>query len=574
MRHLNSGLIGWLVLLAIAGCEAPSTFRAADQSPSPPQLPWFQDVTAEWGLEFTHDPGPIDENYALPQINGSGAALFDFDNDGRLDIYLLQAGGPASGATNALFRQLPSGKFQDVSHGSGLDINGTNQGVAVGDVNNDGWLDVVVTRYRGGKFFLNRGNGTFLDLTDLTSFREEYWGTSASFFDYDRDGWLDLIVVNYLDWDPSKRCPDEVGRGDYCGPQSFQGTISCLYHNLGCDGSENWLGFEDVTNAAGLDAVGRGMGVVCADFSSDGWPDVFVANDQEANHLWINQHDGTFRQMAYSRGVAFNQFGQVQANMGAAYGDIDGNGLPDLFVTHLNLERHGLWLQASPGLFEERARAAGLANSHWHGSGWGTSLSDFDQDGDLDLALVNGHLNRQDLPAQEFWDRYMDRNQVFENEGTGRFRDVSAFNPAFCDVPNVARGLCVGDIDGDGALDLLVTQVGGPARVLRNIAPRQRHWLIVRAIDPALKRDAIGSEIRVVSGKKRWFGLIQPGQGFETSNDIRAHFGLGDTEHLDAIEVLWPCGSRERFLCQAVDCVVKLERGSGERTESKQILPP
>jgi hypothetical protein len=558
-----------LATALLCGCGKDATSPPTTQATSGPA--WFEDVTAESGLDFVHDPGPLDGEYFLPQINGSGAAVLDYDNDGRLDIYLLQCGGPDSQSRNALFHQLPSGKFVDVSQGSGLDINGTNAGVAVGDVNNDGFVDVVVTQYLGAKLFLNEAGEKFKDATQQAGLSNPYWGTSASFLDYDRDGWLDLVIVNYVAFEESRHCVLGGGR-DFCRPNVFEGSPSLLCRNRGLDESGVWLGYEDQTTAAGLGKVhGAGMGVICADFSGDVWTDIFVANDMQANCLWINQRDGTFLEEAVTRGVAHDARGQAVSNMGTAFGDVDGDGLNDLFVTLFTNERHALWKQGPRGTFIEETAASGLTQARWHGTGWGTVLSDFDQDGAPDLALVNGFVDRQDTPDDTFWTPYQDRNQIFANDGAGKFRDVSIDNPALSGQPNVGRGLCAGDIDGDGAMDLLVTQIAGPARLLRNAAPNRGHWLLIRAVDPALKRDAIGAEIRLQAGPRQWTSLIQPGQSFQCSNDAKAHFGLGATDRVDFIEVLWPDGFTERFQCDAVDCRVEVRRGAGDAAATEAV---
>jgi hypothetical protein len=561
-----SALIGLACFSTAPGCgQQPTAPPVKAVAAAPQEPPWFEDVTAASGLDFVHDPGPADGKYFMPQINGSGAALFDFDNDGKLDIYLLQCGGPDSKSTSALFRQLPGGKFRNVSKGSGLDIHGYNHGVAVGDVNNDGWVDVLVTQYLGIKFFLNQGNGTFREATAEAKLENPYWGASASFVDYDRDGWLDLAVANYLDFDENRPCYIGGGKRDFCRAGLFPGTVARLWRNLGADAAGKWLGYEDRTQTAGLGSKpGRGLGVLCADFDGDHWPDVFIANDAEANHLWINQTNGTFTEEAVSRGLAFDDRGAAAANMGIAYGDVNGDGLSDLFITHFVSEHHGLWMQESRGRFEEQSIRAGLTQGRWHGTAWGTTLADFNQDGALDLALVNGYAHRRDAPTSSFWDDYKDRNQVFAGDGTGHFRDISTDNPALCREPNAGRGLCVGDIDGDGALDLLTTQIAGPARILRNVASSRGHWLMIRALDPALHRDAIGAEVRLRAGKRDWHGLIQPSQSYQCVNDMRAHFGLGATDKIDQIEILWPDGVSEQFPCPGVDRVLEMQRGKGE----------
>jgi hypothetical protein len=530
---------------------------------------WFQDVTEELGLNFVHDAGPVGD-YFMPQIVGSGAALFDFDNDGRLDIYLLQNGGPKSSHRNRLFRQGPDGRFIDVSKGSGLDFAGYCMGVAIGDVNNDGWPDVLVTEYLGIKLFLNNGNGTFTDVTAEAGLDNLLWGASAAFFDYDRDGWLDLVVTNYVEYDPSAHCVSVTGAPDYCHPNQYVGTVTKLFHNLGRKTGSSVVRFEDVTLKSGLGRLaGPGLGVTCADFNGDRWPDILVANDSKPNRLWINQHDGTFKEEALLSGLAYNGKGQTQANMGIAIGDVDGDGEFDVFITHLNTENHVLYQQSPRGFFKDRTGAARLANPRWHGTGFGTVLVDFDHDGALDLAIVNGNVfkgQKADNPLlSAYWNEYAQRNQLFSNDGDGKFTDLSPQNAPFCGTAMVSRGLACGDINGDGAMDLLVTTVAGRAHLYRNVAPKRGHWLLVRAIDPVLRRDAYGATIKVQAGKRRWLSWINPGQSYLCSNDPRAHFGLGSADKVDAIDVIWPDGTQEAFPGRAADQAIVLRKGEGKR---------
>jgi hypothetical protein len=536
---------------------------------------WFADITDEVGLQFVHDPGPAG-NYFLPQHLGSGAALIDFDNDGRLDLYLIHNAGPRSRSTNRLFRQGPDGRFTDVSAGSGLDVCGYGMGVAVGDVNNDGWPDLFLTEYGRVRLFLNNGDGkSFTDVTKAAGLDNIGWATSACFVDFDRDGWLDLVLVNYVDYHPSVQCSAKGGLPEFCGPQSFAGSAPRLYRNLGWEGGSGGargVRFEDVTLKSGLGRVpGRGLGVICADFNGDHWPDIFLANDAQANRLWINQRDGTFKEEAMQRGIAYGGLGETLANMGVALGDVDGDGLFDVFVTHLISETHTLWKQGPPGVFHDRTVATRLAAPRYRGTGFGTVLADFDRDGALDVAVVNGGVYRgegadaPDLPA--FWRPYAQRNQLFGNDGRGRFRDLSAANPVFCGGGVVGRGLACGDIHNRGTQDVLVTGIAGRARLYRNVPPPGGHWLVVRAIDPELKRDAYGATITVHVGSRRQLRWVNPGYSFLCSNDPRAHFGLGPADRVEKLEVVWPDGKAETFEGGLADRHVVLARGKGPRWE-------
>jgi hypothetical protein len=400
------------------------------------------------------------------------------------------------------------------------------------------------------------------------------WSTSAAFFDYDRDGWLDLVVVSYVDYDQTWVCHGPTGTRDYCAPKTFKGRVSRLFHNEG--GRPAGAGkailnprvqFQDVTETSGLSRVpGPGLGVVCADFDGDDWPDIFIANDGAANRLWINGKNGTYKEEAVQRGIALNGMGRAEAGMGIALGDVDGDGLFDIFVTHLSEETHTLWKQGPRGLFQDTTAHSGVVTTTTRGTGFGTGLIDFDHDGFLDLAIVNGRVsastNVKDNSLGPFWSAYADHNQLFRGEGT-HFHNLSPHNPAFCGRPTVSRGLVRGDIDGDGAQDLLVTSIAGRARVFRNVAPKRGHWLNVRAFDPALMRDAYGAEIRVRTGEKTRSAWLNPAEGYLCSGEPCAHFGLGNVQQIDGIDVLWPDGTRETFPGGEIDRRRVLARGSG-----------
>lgn len=331
-----------------------------------------------------------------------------------------------------------------------------------------------------------------------------------------------------------------------------------------------------MTDRAGLGQTPvPGLGVVCADFTGDRWPDILVANDAHANNLWINQRDGTFEEEAIERGIAFNKIGQTRGNMGIALGDVDGDCEFDVFITHLAVERHTLWKQEPRGRFRDVTDTSALDRPLWQSTGFGTSLADFDHDGDLDLAIVNGGVvRRKDQPGAGgggFWDPYKQRNQLFENDGRGHFRDISLKNRSFCEDTGVSRGLAWGDIDDNGAVDLLVTRTDGPASLYRNVAPNRGHWLIVRCIDPTVGgRDAYGAEVTVTAHSRRWVGLVSPGQSYAVSGDPRVHFGLGAVSRVDALGVVWPDGSEEVFPGQETDQVIVLSKGDGDEVPERR----
>jgi hypothetical protein len=573
--------LAWIVclwpaaLLLQPGCAAgskPAEVRAAAQARSASEgtsqesgPEWFEDMTEALGLDFVHDPGPQGD-YFTPHTIGSGCA-FLHDGDGTLYLYLLQDAGPRSKAVNRLYRRTPAGRFEDVTAGSGLDVAGYSMGVAVGDVNNDGRPDVLLTQYGGVKLFLNQGGGKFRDATAESGLFDPLWAVSAAFVDYDRDGWLDLVVVNYLDFDPKRECLTPQGRRDFCGPSSFAGTCSKLFHNR--TASAGKVSFEDVSFASGIGRLpGPGLGVACADFDGDGWPDVFVANDGQPNRLWINQHDGTFRDQALSRGAAYTMMGSAYAGMGVAVGSVANDGLLDLYVTHQGTETHTLWKQGPAGVFHDRSAQSGLTAGAWHGTGFGTLMTDFDNDGALDIALVNGRVEPGG-PARQtglgFWESYAQRNQLFANDGTGRFRDVSEAHPTLCGGWNVGRGLAAADFDNDGGVDLLLTCIGGRARLLRNAAKGRGHWLEVRALLPAAKRDAYGALVRVCADERQWLRPINPGESFLSSSSPIAHFGLGSAAAIERIVVTWPDGVCEAFPGGPADRLVELRQGSGDR---------
>lgn len=569
MRNYPGLLV--LLLLSLPACRPSPTAPADSQAPQPPAGPtWFEDITVQSGVQFVHEAGPTDK-YFMPSQMGSGGALFDYDTDGRLDIYLIQHGGPGSKASNRLFHQETNGVFRDTSEGSGLNITGFGMGAATGDVNNDGFPDLLVTEYGATRLFLNQGGKQFLDVTAGSGVDNPRWATSAAFFDYDRDGWLDLVVANYLDYDPSQQCFDAKGAPEFCGPHGFPGLVTRLYHHRG---STNSPLFEDVTVRSGLVRhPGPALGVVCADFNGDRWPDIFLADDGKPNRLFMNRTNGTFAEEAILRGVAYNVMGQTAGNMGIALGDVDNNGLFDFFVTHLAEELHTIWKQEPRGLFQDRTAGTGLSRTAWQGTGFGAVLADFDHNGALDLAFVNGLVKRTTLPSNvpaegttPFWSVYAQRHQLFSNDGTGRFQELSRSAEGFTSRATVGRGLACGDLDNDGALDLLVTSTGGRAQLFRNVVPQRGHWLSLRVVDPSVGgRDAYGAEVTVRSGDRRWWRLVSTAYSYLSAHDPRVHVGLGAVTSVESMEVIWPDGSAEQFPGGAVDQLIVLRKGAGRR---------
>lgn len=570
-----------LTALALAGCGPSDTASSSNDHPSSPDstngvqthpaedLSWFREIAEESGLRFHHVAGT---NYFMPDQVGSGIVLFDYDRDGRLDVYGVQNGGPENPAPNQLFHQEDDGTFRNVSSGSGADITGRGMGAMAGDLNNDGLPELLVTEYGAARLLRNLGDGRFEEIeANASGVDNPRWAMAASFLDFDRDGWLDIVVGNYLDYDPTHLCEDVQGHRDFCAPKAFGDTVTRLWRNR-TEEAGAAPRFEDRTEPSGLvHAPGAAMGLVCLDFDGDGWVDIFCADDGRPNRLFVNQHDGTFREEAALRGLAFNAMGAPAADMGTAVADVDGDGLWELFVTHLAEEFHGFWKQSPRGLFMDRVATSGLQKQAWRGTGFGTVLADFNLDGRVDLALANG-LVRRAVPGQKpvsedvspWWGRYAQRAQLFGGDGTGTFHDLSLANPELCGPAVVGRSLALGDLNRDGAPDLILGGIAGRWRVYENVAPARGHWIGVRLLLPQHgDRDAIGAEFTAYAGDRQWWGAVQPATSYLASHDPVAHVGLGDVATLDHIDVKWPDGTRERFAISGVDRVWDLRQGQG-----------
>ncbi len=603
VSRIHAQILGRGIAIALAGgilltqgCRARS---GADTEPGSDRPPLFEEVEDSLGLDFVHDPG-TPGTWFYPEIMVGGAAFVDYDCDADLDIYLVNCGQPEmSGvrrdparAQNRLFRQESDGHFRDVTEASGLGDTGYGVGVAIGDLNNDGFPDVYVTNYGKDSLYLNEGNGHFRDITDESGVVEQRWSTGACFVDYDRDGWLDLYVANYLDYFPSRACFGASGRRDYCGPASFDKSVDRLFRNLTGERQGSGSGpstptsvrFADVSVAAGIATREcSGLGVVAVDFNDDGWQDIFVANDMMGNNLWINQQDGTFRDEALPRGVAYDVLGRPAANMGIGWSDLNDDQIPDIYVTHMAGEMNVLYLSDGPIGYREVGVQVGLAASMHPLTTFGTAFFDINHDGADDVVAVNGAMKLPDtavhIPAYSeraaYWKIFSEPNAIFLNTGDGKFQQVVSRKETFSMRVEVSRGLCTGDIDNDGDLDMLLLNTAARARLYRNVADKTGSWLRLRAVEPALGgRDAYGARVTVRSGGKRWTRWISPSGSYLSSHDPIAHFGLGSLATVDRIEVRWPDGSDETFPGGPVNQLRVLAHGSAPESVTATARHP
>ncbi|KPK60026.1 MAG: hypothetical protein AMJ59_08500 [Gammaproteobacteria bacterium SG8_31] len=540
----------------------------------------FVDATTRSGLEFQHFNGMSGELY-FPEMMGGGVALFDYDGDGDLDVYLVQGhmlgGKPVAEATfppahpvpltDRLYRNdLEDGRvtFKDVTESAGIRAEGYGMGVAAGDYDNDGHVDLYVTNFGANELWRNRGDGTFEDVTGKAGVGDPNWSVSASWLDYDRDGWLDLYVGNYVDYsfDNPKPCRSSTSARDYCSPLVYQPQVDSLFRNRG-DGT-----FEDVSESTGIRrAYGGALGVVAADFNGDRWPDIYVANDGVANQLWINDGKGRFDNDAVMAGVAFNMDGSPEASMGVDAGDFDGDGDEDLFMTHLTRETNTLYINDGRGWFEDRTVAMGLANPSFAYTGFGTAWIDYDRDGWLDLLVVNGAVTRVEAQLMA-GDPYplKQPDQLFRNLGDGRYTEVTAQAGTAFKASLVSRGAAFGDLDQDGDPDVVIGNNAGPARVLINVLQGDAGWIGLRLVTREGRRDAYGARVALEADRPLWRRVRADGS-YASSNDSRVLFGLGPKAPAElAVRVIWPNGVEERFAGLATGRYHQLRQGGGSES--------
>ncbi len=544
---------------------------AQEESVSSPPGARFVDIAAEAGLgDFVCYSGGIERKETILETTGAGCAFLDYDNDGDLDIFLMTASrseGFAEGAEpyNRLYRNDGNGRFSDVTGQAGLVRSGWGQGVCAGDYDNDGWIDLYLTYYGYNVLYRNTGEGSFADVTRKAGLNttQRLWGVGCSFLDYDRDSDLDLFVANYIDFDPvSAPRPGEnsnclwKGIPVMCGPRGLKGLPSNLYRNEG-DGT-----FADVSGPAGITAAGEryGLGVLVADYDSDGWPDVYVACDSTPNLLFRNNRDGTFTEMGLLAGVAYSGDGKEQAGMGVDAGDYDNDGDLDIVKTNFSDDKSSLYKNHGDGTFSDATFEAGLGVNLAY-LGWGVGFLDYDQDGFDDIFIANGHVYPE-IDGHGFRSRYRQRKVLYRNTGRSTFVDVTASAGADLLQPQTSRGIALGDFDSDGTLEILVNNENGRPSLYKNYGPRG-NWIVILAIGSRSNRSAIGTRVSAVSdGERKLIKEVRSGGTYASQSDLRLHFGLGTAKKTD-LEVRWPNGSVEKFAGVAANQFLTIREGMG-----------
>ena len=530
----------------------------------------FKNTAREAGLTAMTIFGGKETNKYLLETTGCGVAVLDFDADGWLDLFFVNGsvleGFPGGGApTNHLYRNKRDGTFEDVTARAGLAQSGWGQGACSGDYDNDGYDDLFVTYWGQNRLYRNRTDGTFEDVTVAAGLqtKKPRWGAGCAFLDYDRDGRLDLFAANYIDFDLASAPVPESGLCRYkgipvaCGPPGLPGGKNVLYRNTGKST------FEDVSDRAGITRASGtyGLGVSTLDFNDDGWVDLYVANDSNPSALYVNNTDGTFTDVAVGAGCAYSQDGKPQAGMGIAVGDYDRNGTVDLFKTNFAGDTSTLYANDGKGFCEDRTFASGIGlNTRW--LGWGVGFLDLDNDGWLDLFLVNGHVYPE-VERLKTEAPYKQRKVVYRNLGTGRFEDLSERLGPPVTTPAAGRGAAFADLDNDGDTDVVVNNVHAEPDLFRLDSPRGAHWLTLKLVGTRSNRSAIGARVRLVSLSGVQVQEVRGGGSYYSQNDLRVHFGLGRSGSVERLEIRWPSGLEERFGDVGIDRIVIVREGTG-----------
>ena len=567
------------VLLRIVLCflaAATATLVTAQQHASPTTLPSgeaFVDVTQRLGVDFQYRSSHTSRKYLLETM-GAGVALFDYDNDGRLDIYLVN-GAPLADPTlkgtvpqktgpqywNRLYHQKPDGIFEDVTEKAGVQGAGYGMGVAVGDYDNDGYEDLYVTAYGGNKLYHNNGNGTFTDVTEKAGVGGSGWSTSAAWVDLDGDGFLDLVVLRYLDWDFDDIWCGEHKEGyrAYCHPDYFKPVAPLVYHN-NKDGT-----FSEIAQKIGLNKPGKGLGVAISDYDRDGHIDLFVANDSMFEFLYHNKGDGNFEEVALAAGVAVDQDGRTYAGMGVDFADYNNDGWPDIVVTDLANQRYALYQNNGDGLFTYASQNIGVGQMTLPHSGWGVRFLDYDNDGCKDLLIAQGHdLDTIELNYPNL--HYREPMLLARNTGHG-FVDVSAESGSVFRQAWVARGMAVGDLDNDGRLDAVVTTNDGPVHILHNETSTQNHWILLKLVGHTSNRDAIGASVTLVTASGPQYATVSTAGSYLSASDKRVHFGLGQDRTIQKIEIRWPSGISQTLKDIPADQILQIDEPPAQSTQ-------
>ncbi len=518
-------------------------------------------------IDFQH-VAAVTHRFWLPEMMSGGVALLDYDRDGWIDVYLVQGGALASTAaehpTNRMYRNLGDGTFEDVTDRTGTGDSSYGMGAACGDYDGDGDVDLYVTNVGANVLYRNNGDGTFSDVTEAAGVGHAGWGSSTAFVDYDGDGLLDLFVVNYLEWSPAleRECWSALDERIYCGPNGYNApACDVLLRNLG-NGR-----FADVSRSVGLDRTfGNGLGLASGDFNGDGRIDFYVANDGMANQLWRSQGDDKFKDDAPTVGCALNHHGTVEAGMGVAAVDINEDGQLDLFMSHLRGETNTFYLNRGDW-FDDVTPTMGLAASSAAYTGFGLGFADFDHDSNVDLFVVNGRVVRvrpYDNPDRP----YDEENLLYAGVSGGAFKEVLPRGGVTPPLVRTSRGAAFGDLDNDGDIDVVVVNRDARVHVLRNVVGAQGNWVMFRVLD-AHGRYALGARVKITTGTRHRYALVQRAYSYCSSNDPRVHFGLGKLTRVDEITVRWPDGQTEKFGSATAGKLYDLRRGSGEVTPTR-----
>jgi enediyne biosynthesis protein E4 len=536
------------------------TALTADAAPAQNKVV-FSDVTAQAGIKFVHNAGKSGKKY-LPETLGSGAAFFDADGDGWIDILFVNGKDwtpRGRHTTAALYRNNHDGTFTDITKGSGLDVEMYGIGVAVADYDNDGREDVYITALDGDHLFHNEGSGKFKDVTAASGIKNASFGTSAAWLDYDRDGKLDLFVANYVQWTEKTDlwCSLDGNVKSYCTPESYKGTSSKLFHSLG--GGR----FEDVTNKAGLgDPTSKSLGVTIIDFDNDGWPDIFVSNDTQPNKLYHNNKNGTFSEQGMSAGVAYGEDGVARGAMGVDWSDYDRTGHPGLLVGNFSNQMLGLYHNEGNGLFVDEAPKSSVGRDTLLSLTFGVFFFDYDLDGYPDILTANGHIE-EEIGRVQPKIKYQEPPLLFRNLGSKKFENVSNAVGADFTKPLVGRGAIYGDFDHDGDLDVLLTSNNGPAHLYRNDGGNKNKWISIRTIGTKSNRDGIGASVAIASASGKQWNVVRSGSSYASESDRALVFGLGQDPVVTSIEVAWPSGTKQKFANVAANQFITIDETRG-----------